>query len=262
MLLSMQGITKRFGGLTAVDNVSLEVRQGEIVGLIGPNGAGKTTFFNILTGIYKPDAGTITFEGREIQGLRPFRIAQCGIARTFQNIRLLKEETVLDNVKVGMFHKTDAGLWASILGLRSARNEERMVTEESLRILETVGLAGYEHLLAGNLSYGNQRRVEIARALVSKPKLLLLDEPTAGMNAEEVQEMTDLIKSIREQGTTVVLIEHNVSMVVGLCDRIAVLDHGVKIVDDVPEVIISHPAVIEAYIGKEEGGEVSSGAAH
>jgi branched-chain amino acid transport system ATP-binding protein len=257
----MQGITKRFGGLTAVDNVSLEIRQGEIVGLIGPNGAGKTTFFNILTGIYKPDAGTITFEGREIQGLRPFRIAQCGIARTFQNIRLLKEETVLDNVKVGMFHKTGSGLWASILGFRSARDEERMVTEESLRILETVGLAGYEHELAGNLSYGNQRRVEIARALVSRPKLLLLDEPTAGMNAEEVQEIANLIKSIRAQGTSVFLIEHNVSMVVGLCDRIAVLDHGVKIADDVPEVIVSHPAVIEAYIGKEEGGEVSSGAA-
>lgn len=261
-MLDMQGITKRFGGLTAVDNVSLKVRQGEIVGLIGPNGAGKTTFFNILTGIYKPDAGTIAFEGREIQGLRPFRIARCGIARTFQNIRLLKEETVLDNVKVGMFHKTGTGLWASILGLRSARDEERMVTEESLRMLETVGLAGCEHEQAGNLSYGSQRRVEIARALVSRPKLLLLDEPTAGMNAEEVQEMTALIRRIREQGTTVILIEHNVSMVVGLCDRIAVLDHGVKIADDVPEAVVSHPAVIEAYIGKEEGEEVASGAAH
>lgn len=261
-MLSMQGITKRFGGLTAVDNVSLEIRQGEIVGLIGPNGAGKTTFFNILTGIYKPDAGTITFQSQRIDGQRPFRIAQCGIARTFQNIRLLKDETVLDNVKVGMFHRTGSGLWASILGLRSARDEESRVKEESLRILQTVGLAGYEHERAGSLSYGNQRRVEIARALVSRPKLLLLDEPTAGMNAEEVQEMTDLIRSIREQGTTIILIEHNVSMVVGLCDRIAVLDHGVKIADDVPKVIISHPAVIEAYIGKEEGEEAASGAAY
>ncbi|WP_289137051.1 ABC transporter ATP-binding protein [uncultured Brevibacillus sp.] len=248
-MLKIEGITKRFGGLVAVDQVSLQVNQGEIFGLIGPNGAGKTTFFNILTGIYKPDAGTIMFEEK------PFRIAKSGIARTFQNIRLLKEETVLDNVALGMFGKTSSGLWAAILGLRSAKEEEAIVHTESLRLLELVGLASYEQLEAGSLSYGNQRRVEIARALVAKPKLLLLDEPTAGMNAEEVQEMTALIRKIRENGTTVILIEHNVTMVTGLCDRIAVLDHGVKIADDSPEAVISNPEVIEAYIGKvdEEG---------
>jgi branched-chain amino acid transport system ATP-binding protein len=261
-LLRIEGITKRFGGLTAVGGVSLEVNQGEIVGLIGPNGAGKTTFFNILTGIYKPDQGSISFEGAEIAGIKPFRIAQQGISRTFQNIRLLKEETVLDNVKVGMFRTTNSGLWASILGFRAARDEEQFVTEESLRILETVGLKGYEEEVAGSLSYGNQRRVEIARALVSQPKLLLLDEPTAGMNAGEVQEMTELIKQIQQKGTTVILIEHNVAMVVELCDRIAVLDHGVKIADGEPEAIISHPDVIEAYIGKEGIGEVSEHVAH
>ncbi|GAX88964.1 ABC transporter ATP-binding protein [Effusibacillus lacus] len=255
-LLKVQGITKQFGGLLAVDGVNLEVRQGEILGLIGPNGAGKTTFFNILTGLYVPDEGSIEFEGRAIHGLKPFQIANCGISRTFQNIRLLKEETVLENVKVGMFGKTSSGLWSSILGLKRAKEEERLTEEESLRILETVGLKGYEGSLAGSLSYGNQRRVEIARALVSKPKLLLLDEPTAGMNAEEVQEMSSLIRQIRKNGTTVILIEHNVAMVVGLCDRVAVLDHGIKIADGTPQEIVENPDVIEAYIGKEEMTEV------
>lgn len=239
------------------------MNQGEIFGLIGPNGAGKTTFFNMLTGIYKPDAGTITFEKKPIHGLKPFRISQSGIARTFQNIRLLKEESVLDNVKLGMFGKTSTGLWAAILGLRSAREEEVRVQEESLKVLELVGLAAHEQIEAGSLSYGNQRRVEIARALVAKPKMLLLDEPTAGMNAEEVQEMTELIHKINQSGTTVILIEHNVTMVTGLCDRIAVLDHGVKIADDIPEVVIANKDVIEAYIGKEEDeGEVGQLAAN
>ena len=256
-LLKIQGITKRFGGLTAVNNASLEVHEGEIVGLIGPNGAGKTTFFNILTGIYKPDEGTITFEGAAIAGLKPFRIAEKGISRTFQNIRLLKEETVLENVKVGMFRRTKTGLWSAILGLGQSREEEEFVTNESMRMLEIVGLKGYEQEIAGSLSYGNQRRVEIARALVSQPKLLLLDEPTAGMNAEEVQEMTALIQQIKQNGTTVILIEHNVAMVVGLCDRIAVLDHGEKIADGDPDAIIQNPAVIEAYIGKDSTEEVA-----
>lgn len=257
-MLRIEGITKRFGGLTAVDQVSLEVKQGEIVGLIGPNGAGKTTFFNILTGIYKPDEGRILFEEQPIHGLKPYRIAQKGISRTFQNIRLLKEETVLENVKVGLFHKTKSGLWSAILGLRSAKEEEAYVEKESLRALEMVGLSGFESKLAGGLSYGNQRRVEIARALVSQPKLILLDEPAAGMNAEEVQELTQLIRTINQGGTTVIIIEHNVRMVVGLCDRIAVLDHGVKIADDIPEAVIRNKSVIEAYIGKEELEEVSA----
>ncbi|MGG4495956.1 ABC transporter ATP-binding protein [Brevibacillus reuszeri] len=261
-LLKIEGIMKRFGGLIAVDQVSLQVNQGEIFGLIGPNGAGKTTFFNILTGIYKPDAGTIMFEGEPIHGLKPYRIAKSGISRTFQNIRLLKEESVLDNVKLGMFGKTSSGLWAAILGLRTAKEEEAFVHAESQRLLELVGLADFEQLEAGSLSYGNQRRVEIARALVVRPKMLLLDEPTAGMNAEEVQEMTALIRKIRQNGTTVILIEHNVTMVTGLCDRIAVLDHGVKIADDIPEVVISNQEVIEAYIGKVDVEGVTHSAAN
>lgn len=252
-LLSVQRVTKRFGGLTAVHEVSLEVNQGEIVGLIGPNGAGKSTFFNLLTGIYKPNEGTISFEGTPIHTQKPFRIAKMGISRTFQNIRLLKEETVLENVKVGMFSRTHSGLWSAILGLKLTKREESMTTEKSRQVLELVGLKGYEEELAGSLSYGNQRRVEIARALVSNPKLLLLDEPIAGMNAEEIEEMGELIRDIRRKnGTTVILIEHNVGMVIGLCDRVAVLDHGEKIADDKPDAIISDPAVIEAYIGKAD----------
>ncbi len=252
MLLKIKEITKRFGGLIAVNQVSLQVGEGEIFGLIGPNGAGKTTFFNMLTGIYKPNEGQILFEDKQIQGIKPFRISQLGISRTFQNIRLLKEETVLENVKVGMFGKTRSGLWSAILSLQSAKKEEESVKEESQKIIELVGLNGYENEMAGSLSYGNQRRVEIARALVSGPKLLLLDEPTAGMNAEETKEIVELIRKIRGNGTTIILIEHNVGMVIGLCDRIAVFDHGEKIADDKPEAIISNPAVIEAYIGKED----------
>ncbi|MED1949028.1 ABC transporter ATP-binding protein [Brevibacillus centrosporus] len=262
-MLSVQNVTKRFGGLTAVQGVSLEVNKGEIVGLIGPNGAGKSTFFNILTGIYKPNEGAILFEGTPIHTQKPFRIAKQGISRTFQNIRLLKEESVLENVKVGMFGQTRSGLWSALLGLSQAKKEEEMVTEKSMQILELVGLKGYEGEQAGSLSYGNQRRVEIARALVSNPKLLLLDEPIAGMNAHEIEEMGELISAIRHKnGTTVILIEHNVGMVVGLCDRIAVLDHGEKIADDKPDAIIANPAVIEAYIGKEEDAEVGLLAAH
>ncbi|MGG1398453.1 ABC transporter ATP-binding protein [Bacillus salipaludis] len=262
MLLKIEGITKRFGGLVAVSDVSLKVKQGEIFGLIGPNGAGKTTFFNMLTGIYKPNEGKILFENQPVQGLKPFRIAKLGISRTFQNIRLLKEETVLENVMVGMFGKTHSGLWSAILGLRSAKNEEEIVREESRKILELVGLKGFENELANSLSYGNQRRVEIARALVSKPKLLLLDEPTAGMNDEETDEIGKLIFKIRENGTTVILIEHNVGWVMGLCNRIAVFDHGEKIAEDVPEVIITNPEVIEAYIGKEDVGRENEYAAN
>nr|WP_028776400.1 ABC transporter ATP-binding protein [Shimazuella kribbensis] len=257
-MLKIEGITKIFGGLTAVNDVSLTANQGEIIGLIGPNGAGKTTFFNILTGIYKPNAGRILFEDQLISGMKPFQIANQGFSRTFQNIRLLKEKSVLENVQVGMFRKTKAGLWASILALSSVKKEEQETIRKSLEILSLVGLDGMDEEISGSLSYGNQRRVEIARALVSEPKLLLLDEPTAGMNAEEVEEMSALIRKINANGTTVILIEHNVAMVVDLCDRLAVLDHGVKIADANPDEVIANPAVIEAYIGKDQVEEVSS----
>jgi branched-chain amino acid transport system ATP-binding protein len=255
-LLEINKVTKRFGGLTAVHQVSLQVRQGEILGLIGPNGAGKTTFFNLITGLYHPDEGKLFFENQEITRYQPHQIARQGIFRTFQNIRLLKERSVLDNVKIGMFRKTRAGVLKSILGLRSARQEEQWVDEMSMKLLAELELQDFAHTEAGNLSYGNQRRVEIARALVSQPKMLLLDEPTAGMNAREVQEISELIQQIRAQGTTVVLIEHNVGMVVDLCDRLAVLDHGEKIADGPPKQVIENPKVIESYIGQEADEEV------
>nr|WP_217653540.1 ABC transporter ATP-binding protein [Seinonella peptonophila] len=255
-MLEMKGITKRFGGLTAVDQVDLIVKKGEILGLIGPNGAGKTTFFNILTGIYRPDQGNIQFNGTDITGFKPYQIANQGIFRTFQNIRLLKDYSVLDNIKLGLFRQTKAGAWSSIFGLRRSREEEKKVAEESWALLERLGLTDLANEAAGNLSYGNQRRVEIARALVSHPEMILLDEPAAGMNSEEVESLSALVRQIRQQGTTVILIEHNVGMVVELCDRLVVLDHGVKIADGDPNQVVANPAVIEAYIGGQEVTEV------
>jgi len=248
-------ITKAFGGLVAVSDVSFEIPQGSIVSIIGPNGAGKTTFFNMLTGLYRPTRGRIAFEGRDITHTRPDRITKRGIARTFQNIRLFSTMSALENVMVGAHARMHAGLFGSILRTPSVRREEAEVTDKAREMLEYVGLKSDLHeQTASNLSYGDQRRVEIARALASDPKLLLLDEPTAGMNAQESQVLTEFMDQLRrEKDLTIVLIEHDMKVVMGVSEHIWVLDHGEKIAEGEPDKIRKNDRVIEAYLGKQGG---------
>ncbi|MGC8873783.1 MAG: ABC transporter ATP-binding protein, partial [Chloroflexia bacterium] len=235
-LLSARGVTKRFGGLLAVNRFDFEIEQGMIASLIGPNGAGKTTFFNCVTGFYRPEEGDITFNGTPLVGLSADRITRLGIARTYQNIRLFPKMTVLENVLVGLHPHLHANYFELILRTPRVLREEREAEEEALRLLDFVGLRGQENLLAQNLPYGAQRRLEIARALASRPKLLLLDEPTAGMNPREVEEMMVLIRRLRdEQGLTIFLIEHRMKVVMGVSERVTVLDYGVKIAEGTPE---------------------------
>ncbi len=255
-ILTINNLTKTFGGLTAISNVNMELEPGELVGLIGPNGAGKTTVFNLLTGMYEPSAGTITFfrDDREValQGLKPYTVCKAGVARTFQNIRLFKDLSVLDNVRIAMHKNVSYGLLPSFLHLKTYREAEKKLIEDSMELLRILKLDHKKDEYARNLPYGEQRHLEIARALATNPSLLLLDEPAAGMNPAETIQLTEIIRWIRVNfHLTILLIEHDMSLVMKICERIYVLDYGVVIANGTPDEIKTNKRVIEAYLGED-----------
>lgn len=253
-ILETKNLTMRFGGLVAVSDFTASIPQGSITGLIGPNGAGKTTCFNMVTGFYRPTEGQVFFEGKELTGMSPHQVCRAGIARTFQNIRLFRELTALENVMAGHHIRTKAGIWGILGQSRHTREEERRTTARAHELLDYVGIGRFAGVVSKNLPYGDQRRLEIARALATEPQLLALDEPAAGMNATETGQLRQLIEQIRADGVTVMLIEHDVMLVMGLCDRVAVLDFGRKIAEDVPAVVQKDEAVIAAYLGAGRHG--------
>lgn len=255
-LLQIKGVSKRFGGLTAIDRLDVSIDKKQIVGLIGPNGAGKTTVFNVITGVYPVTEGEILLGDQVITNSQPHLVTQKGITRTFQNIRLFGQMTVLDNVRIGRHCRTKTGLLGALLRDSSTAAEEKAIRERAVELLGVVGLNGKHGELASNLAYGEQRRLEIARALATDPQLLLLDEPAAGMNPQETRQLMELIGRLNEAGLTILLIEHDMKLVMNISHKVVVLDHGIKIAEGLPKEIQSNPRVIEAYLGK--GAETCS----